>query len=111
MKPWISAGLALAIAGAMVGAAPAQPGGGGGGMGRMGGGGGAMRQACSADLEKLCPGVQPGGGRIGQCLREHQDQVSEGCKSALATARSRRQQMGQQTGQPTDPAPAPSEPH
>jgi hypothetical protein len=50
----------------------------------------ALREACQADTEKLCPGTQPGGGRLLQCLRGKQDQISEGCKSALASARATR---------------------
>ena len=28
---------------------------------------------CKADVARLCPGVQPGGGRIIGCLKEHKD--------------------------------------
>jgi hypothetical protein len=45
-----------------------------------------LRSACAADAQKLCPGVQPGGGRILQCLKEHKDEVSEGCKQAVLKA-------------------------
>lgn len=48
------------------------------------------RAACRADVEKLCPGVQPGGGRIVACLKENQAQVSAACKDALARAREKR---------------------
>ena len=46
--------------------------------------GGATLAACKGDIEKLCPSVQPGGGRIGECLKAHKDQVSLDCKLALA---------------------------
>lgn len=46
-----------------------------------------LRSACAADAQKLCPGVQPGGGRILQCLKEHKDEVSEGCKQAVLKAK------------------------
>lgn len=42
-------------------------------------------QACRADYRALCSDVQPGGGRVLACLQQHADQVSEGCKQALAT--------------------------
>jgi hypothetical protein len=38
---------------------------------------------CKADYERLCPGVQPGGGRIIACLKEHKMEVSVGCAKAL----------------------------
>jgi Cysteine rich repeat len=47
----------------------------------------ALRAACETDVQKLCPGVQPGGGRILACLKEHKDQVSDGCKQAISKAK------------------------
>jgi Cysteine rich repeat len=44
------------------------------------------RAACDTDIQKLCPGVQPGGGRILACLKQHKDQVSDGCKQAVIKA-------------------------
>lgn len=46
--------------------------------------------ACKADVEKLCPDVQPGGGRIIQCLKQHKDEVSAECKARLRQMRDRR---------------------
>ena len=46
----------------------------------------AARAACEADVQKLCIGVQPGGGRILACLKQHKDQVSDGCKQAVVKA-------------------------
>ena len=46
-----------------------------------------LRAACSADIKKLCDGVQPGGGRIAACLKQNEAQVSTGCKNAVAKAR------------------------
>ena len=48
------------------------------------------RVACKADVEKLCFGVQPGGGRIADCLKQNQAQVSAACKDALAKGRDRK---------------------
>jgi hypothetical protein len=48
---------------------------------------GAVRAACAADIRAHCAGVQPGGGRIRQCMREKRDQLSQGCKRALVAAR------------------------
>jgi|HubBroStandDraft_1064217.scaffolds.fasta_scaffold01015_3 hypothetical protein len=44
------------------------------------------QRACDGDIQTLCPGVQPGGGRIIACLKEHKDQVSNGCKQAIVKA-------------------------
>ena len=38
---------------------------------------------CRADVERLCPGMQMGGGRIIACLKEHKEEVSIGCGKAL----------------------------
>jgi len=102
MKTWISAGVALAIAGVALAAADAQTGPQAGG-GQMRGGGGLLRGACRADVEQLCSGIEPGGGRIAQCLREHQDRVSNGCKEAISAARTNRRER--QGGAPDAPAP------
>ena len=45
---------------------------------------------CRADVEKLCPGVKPGGGRIIQCLKAHKDEVSDACKADLKQMKARR---------------------
>jgi multidrug efflux system membrane fusion protein len=42
----------------------------------------ALRQACAADLQKLCPGLE--GRDAFVCLRENADQASAGCKAAIA---------------------------
>jgi hypothetical protein len=44
------------------------------------------RAACDTDIQKLCPGVPPGGGRILNCLKQHKDQVSDVCKQAVIKA-------------------------
>jgi Cysteine rich repeat len=38
---------------------------------------------CKSDMTRLCPGVQPGGGRIIACLKAHQMEMSVGCAKAL----------------------------
>ena len=45
------------------------------------------RNACKADVEKLCPGVKPGSGQIAACLKQHESQVSAACKDAVANRR------------------------
>ncbi len=43
--------------------------------------------ACKADVQRLCAGVQPGGGRIRACMRQHQQDLSAGCKAAISHRR------------------------
>jgi hypothetical protein len=41
-------------------------------------------KACKADLEKVCPGVEPGHGRILACLEGKTDQLSDKCKDDVS---------------------------
>lgn len=52
------------------------------------------RAACKTDVEKLCSGVQPGGGRIAACLRQNDAQLSAACKDAFAHARQKKTPQG-----------------
>jgi hypothetical protein len=38
---------------------------------------------CKDDVARLCPGVQPGGGRILGCLKQHKMEMSVGCAKAM----------------------------
>src|SRR5271154_4527412 len=46
----------------------------------------AVRAACTADAQKFCAGVAPGGGRVIACLKEHKDSLSDQCKQAATQA-------------------------
>ena len=46
-----------------------------------------MRGACRADLHKLCNGVQPGGGRLIMCLKQHESELSPGCRQEMSEAK------------------------
>jgi len=50
----------------------------------------AAMQACRADVRELCAGTERGGGRIIQCLREHRNDLSDRCRTALSQARQER---------------------
>lgn len=43
----------------------------------------AEREACKADFEKFCPGVEPGGGRIIECLAQHLNELTPECQKAV----------------------------
>ena len=47
-------------------------------------------KACAQDYQQLCKSVQPGGGRVIACLKQHEAELSAPCKtqiSALAAGR------------------------
>jgi len=44
----------------------------------------AMKEACKADFDTLCKGVEPGEGRLIKCLKENEAKLSETCKSVMA---------------------------
>jgi hypothetical protein len=43
----------------------------------------ALEKYCKADVSRLCPGVEPGGGRVKECLMKHKEEMSVGCAKAL----------------------------
>jgi hypothetical protein len=43
-----------------------------------------LRSACGGDVRALCPGVEPGGGRIIECLATQAASLSPPCKDVLA---------------------------
>jgi Cysteine rich repeat len=43
----------------------------------------AEAKACRGDVETLCRGVEPRGGRIVACLRQHEAELSPGCKAEI----------------------------
>ena len=68
-----------------------------------------MRQQCAADMQRLCPeastpapqaqdgqgGPRHGGrGRMMQCVRQHQSELSPGCVQAMDALRTARQSAG-----------------
>jgi len=46
----------------------------------------AVRYKCGADFQKLCSGVQFGGGRAAACLRAHASELTPACRQALTSA-------------------------
>jgi hypothetical protein len=49
-----------------------------------------MTEACQSDVRQFCTGVNPGAGRIAQCLKQHESGLSSTCKAELTPARSMR---------------------
>lgn len=43
-----------------------------------------FREACGADVDQFCKGVQFGEGRVNECLKSNQDQLSQVCKDYVA---------------------------
>jgi hypothetical protein len=41
---------------------------------------------CSTDVQSLCAGVKPGGGRVLACLQAHVGELSVGCSTILSKA-------------------------
>lgn len=52
----------------------------------------ALRTYCKADIERLCPNVEPGGGRIKACLMAQKEQMTVGCAQALQKLKQMKEQ-------------------
>jgi len=53
------------------------------------------KQACAGDVQKFCKDVQPGGGRLVQCLKGNYDALSPECKNTFSDAIGRAMQRKQ----------------
>ena len=49
-----------------------------------------LREACIGDAKKFCSGIQPGGGRIVQCLRSHDAELASACRDGLTAIKAAR---------------------
>lgn len=45
-----------------------------------------IARACGNDIDRLCPGVPPGQGRIKACMKAHISQLSAPCFDTLLSA-------------------------
>ena len=46
----------------------------------------AVRQACGPEIQQHCAGVEPGEGRLRDCVKDHFAAFSEKCKQALLSS-------------------------
>lgn len=53
----------------------------------------ALRSYCKPDIERLCANVEPGGGRIKECLMAQKEQMTVGCAQALQKLQQQQQQQ------------------
>lgn len=61
-------------------------------------------RACAGDVEKLCPSVMPGEGRIKACMKENMSKLSAGCVDTMLTAAAAARETAQ-----TKPVPIPAQ--
>jgi Cysteine rich repeat len=50
-----------------------------------------IRTYCMSDIERLCKGIEPGGGRLIRCLKTHKKEMSVGCAQALQKLKAKKQ--------------------
>lgn len=55
----------------------------------------AVNHPCVADADRLCKGVEPGGGRVARCLKQHEAELSPDCKAKRDSFRERVQEIRQ----------------
>src|SRR5271165_6933785 len=47
-------------------------------------------KACKSDREKFCPGLKPGDGKLGPCMKEHAAELSPECTAAAEAGKQAR---------------------
>ena len=62
--------------------------------------------ACKQDIQALCKDIQPGGGRVKECMKAHKDQLSPGCKAAIKESRREKSEQAPPGTPPGSAAPA-----
>ena len=54
---------------------------------------------CAEDAAKLCQGMQPGGGGVAKCLKEHSSELSPECKGSMAKMKGKAKSFKRACGQ------------
>jgi hypothetical protein len=49
-----------------------------------------LKTYCMSDIERLCKGIEPGGGRILKCLKSNKKEMTVGCAQALQKLKARK---------------------
>jgi hypothetical protein len=55
----------------------------------------ADRGSCSKDIAKFCKDVKPGGGRILDCLKQHEKDLSAACKEQVTKREEKAEKSGE----------------
>ncbi len=50
----------------------------------------ALRDNCKEDIQRLCAGIQPGGGQLLSCVQEKKSQLSKACSETLTALQAKR---------------------
>jgi len=61
-----------------------------------------MNGPCAADRQKYCKGVQPGGGKVVNCLVTHKAQLAPACRTRTELMLKMRDQMRSTTAPPAN---------
>jgi hypothetical protein len=51
-----------------------------------------LREDCGPDIQRLCPGIKPGGGELMGCIKEKKDQLSKTCSDTMGKLMAARKQ-------------------
>jgi hypothetical protein len=51
---------------------------------------------CAEDAKKFCAGMQPGGGRIARCMKQHESELSPACQAQIKAAEQRLKEFSEE---------------